>query len=102
MRKLLAIATLIALCFTAQAQTNDTWISRALTFKQYVEETRTLTVAVYPSYAPTLKIGDTKKPWGFGAAAFYPLSDHTFTGFRADYLGGDFFAAQAKRDALHG
>lgn len=96
MKKLLITLTLALSCILpVKAQTNDTWQSRALTFKQYVEDTKTLTVAVYPSYAPSLKIGGVDKPWGFGVAALYPLSDHTFTGFRADYLGGDFFAAQA-------
>lgn len=67
-----------------------------LSFEQGVLSNRTVIVSLYPSYAPSLA-----KKWGFGAAAFYPLSTHTFTGLRMDYLSGDFFAAQANVGAKY-
>lgn len=75
--------------------TTNPWAGRAIGFYQGVETNRALSVSLYPSYAPGLKINGKSKPFGFGAAVLYPLSQHTFTGFRADYLAGDFFAAQA-------
>lgn len=79
---------------SAPAQ-DKSWLSQAVTFEQGVAEAKTITVAAYPSYAPALTVNGSRKPWGFGVAAIYPLGNNLFTGIRGDFLGGSFFAASA-------
>ncbi len=86
-------AMLFAVAGMAQTETivdNSAVKAAVISFAQGVSSNRVITATFYPSYAPSLD-----KKWGFGAAVFYPLGEHAFTGLRMDYLSGDFFAAQA-------
>jgi hypothetical protein len=56
---------------------------------------RQASLAVYPSYDPYITVGGVKKPWGFGAALLYPVSDYAFAGVRLDFLGSTFWAPSA-------
>lgn len=71
-----------------------------ISFAQNVEATRSVTLAVYPTYAP----GITDNKWGYGAALVCPTSaitalesntiaQHAFGGLRFDSIGGGFFAS---------
>lgn len=75
--------------------------SNVISFVQGVEAAKSLTVAVYPTYATGLT-GSAK--WGAGIAAMYPLNgigalsnnvvaQHTFTGLRFDLMGGNYYAS---------
>lgn len=72
----------------------------AISFVQNVEASRTVTLAIYPTYAP----GITTAKWGYGAALLCPASaitalesntiaQHTFGGLRFDSIGGGFYAS---------
>lgn len=54
-------------------------------------ESKSLTFAAYPSYAPQLKNG----AWGAGVAIGYPTTDYTFVALRGEFLDGNYFAASA-------
>jgi hypothetical protein len=56
---------------------------------------RQASIAFYPSYDPYIKVGGVAKPWGFGAALLYPVSDYAFAGARLDFLGNTFWAPSA-------
>jgi hypothetical protein len=56
---------------------------------------RQASFAVYPSYDPYIKVGGVSKPFGFGAAFLYPVSDYAFAGVRVDFLGNTFWAPSA-------
>lgn len=52
-------------------------------------------IAVYPSYDPYIKVGGVNKPFGFGMALLYPVSEYAFVGGRIDFLGNSFWAPSA-------
>lgn len=72
----------------------------AISFVQNVESSRSVTLAVYPTYAP----GITAAKWGYGAALVCPaaaitalesntIAQHAFGGLRIDSIGGGFYAS---------
>lgn len=92
---LLGILALLAFAVTAPAQTNDVpWWKNIIGFAQKADEAKAVTVTVYPSYAPNLTLDNGRKePWGFGAAAMYPLlTEHLLVGGRIDYLADRLWA----------
>jgi hypothetical protein len=105
MKKLLSIIGVAALLATSsQAQTipmpSPELKAAAISFAQNVEATRTVTLALYPTYAP----GISTAKWGYGAALICPASaitalesngiaQHTFGGLRVDRIGGGFYAS---------
>jgi len=76
------------------ADENVPWWKNIISFTQGVEAEKSLTLAVYPSYAPGLKLDTGQKAeWGFGAAAMYPIAtSHMLVGGRVDYLADIFWA----------
>lgn len=58
-------------------------------------------VAIYPSYDPYITVGGVSKPWGFGAAILYPVSQYAFAGLRLDYLTDHFWAPSAVAGAKY-
>lgn len=98
MKKLLLIgvaALLATVSLNAQDTNTPTGSTkdRLLSFVQDASSTRSLVLAVYPSYAPDLINADGRKDqWGFGAAALYAVSQFVYTGLRVDYLAGEFWA----------
>jgi hypothetical protein len=76
----------------------------AISFYQGVSASHSLTVAVYPTYAPSIVVDGKKSQFGAGIAAIYPLdginalsnnvvAKHTFAGLRFDLIGGKYFAS---------
>lgn len=72
-----------------------------LSFYQDVSAAKTVTLALYPTYSPSIT---TASKWGYGAALICPVSaisalesnsiaQHTFGGLRFDSLGSQFFAS---------
>ena len=97
MKKLILIgaaALLATITFSQDTNTpSGSTKNRLLGFAQDASEAKTLVVAVYPSFAPKLVDADGHKTqWGFGAAALYPIGQYAYTGFRVDYLAGEFWA----------
>jgi hypothetical protein len=91
------IASIIATaCFAGQPETATTTTEQTL-FGDLggLFAARQASLAVYPSYDPYITVGGVKKPWGFGAALLYPLSDYAFAGVRLDFLGSTFWAPSA-------
>jgi hypothetical protein len=83
----------LALLATATAQEITNTVSkRFVEFAQGASTFKSLTFAVYPSYAPELVTGGKKDLFGFGATALYPLGNFAYTGLRVDYLGHEFWA----------
>jgi hypothetical protein len=75
-----------------------------LSFLQNVETNRTVTLAVYPTYAPGIVVNGKSDSFGVGIAALCPVSaissfsnntlaQHAFGGLRLDYLAGQAFAS---------
>lgn len=96
MKKLLLIGVALIAVATVQAQTNQSWWSRLISFEQQAIEAKQLTIAAYPGYAPDLKVDGNEKPWGAGLAALYPVaSSHTLVGARIDWLADSFWAPSA-------
>ncbi len=104
MKKLLSIIGVALIATVTQAQTipdpSPELKAAAVSFVQNVEATRTVTLAVYPTYAP----GITAAKWGYGAALICPASaitalesntiaQHAFGGLRFDNIGGGFYAS---------
>lgn len=98
MKKLLTIIGVAALTLATvnlSAQTNEApWWKNIVGFSQSVSDSKEITLTVYPSYAPNLTLDNGRKaPWGFGAAAMYPLgTDHLLVGGRIDYLADRLWA----------
>jgi hypothetical protein len=109
---LIIVMASLALVSVASAQTNSSGLSNIspelkdaiISFKQDVEVNRTLTVALYPTYAPEIVVDGKKHQWGAGVALLCPataipalednaVADHAFGGIRLDMLGGQFFAS---------
>jgi hypothetical protein len=94
MKKILTLIGVAALLATANAQTNSSWYDGIIGFAQGTSDSKQLTVAAYPGYAPNLTLSDgTKAPWGAGIALLYPvLSQYAFVGARVDWLANQFWA----------
>lgn len=109
---MLGILAAIALPRYAQAQTTNPGDiiqstnvrSEVLTFLQDVSAQKSISVAVYPSYAPDIKVDGKRENWGAGIALLVPatvipaledssLASHAFGGLRFDMLGKQFFAS---------
>lgn len=96
----IAAAVLLSLP-VIHAQTN-TLKDRFLELGTGVSETKAVSVALYPGYAPDLKLGGVSKPWGGGVAVLYPVFEQGgegflsgFVGGRLDYLADKFWAPSA-------
>lgn len=101
----LAIIGVAALLATSvSAQTNDQIKAAFLSFDQSVLANRSLSIAAYPSYAPSIVVNGKKDNFGFGLAAVTPASvvpglqgtavgNHGFMGLRFDYLAHQAFAS---------
>jgi hypothetical protein len=99
---LIGVASLIAT--VSNAQTNDQVKAAVVSFAQLVSTNRSITAAVYPSYAPQIVVNGHKDNFGFGAAVLTPLAllpgladntiaQHSFVGLRLDYLAHEAFAS---------
>ncbi len=72
---------------------------RVIALAQGISTSKEIIAAIYPSYAPALKVNGKSKSLGFGIAVLYPLAkitdqavlEHTFTGLRLDELGGNLY-----------
>ncbi len=106
MKKLLSLITCALLSVSAFAQTNDnTQIKQdVIAFAQNVASNRSLTLAVYPSYAPDIVVNGRKDTFGMGVAALVPttvvpalhgnaVAQHAFVGLRFDYLAHQAYAS---------
>jgi len=62
---------------------------------QVIFAAKSASLAIYPSYDPYITVGGVKKPFGWGAALLYPVSDYAFAGVRIDFLGNTFWAPSA-------
>jgi hypothetical protein len=112
MKKPITILAALCLCASlAKAQTpapapaDNTAIKTAfLSFAQNVESNRSLTVALYPMYAPDIVVNGKPDTFGFGLAALVPatvipslsqspVAQHAFGGIRFDYLAHQAFAS---------
>lgn len=112
MKKLLSsicIAVFLAATSHAQVTNLPTTLTpeakaAVLSFAQNVEAEKTITVAVYPTLAPSIVVDGKKNVWGAGIAAICPLdaisalsnnvvAQHAFAGLRFDLLGGKYFAS---------
>lgn len=96
---LLAVALCAGLLNVNAQEDNPDTKTRVISLAQGVNDAKQLSFALYPGYAPDLTINGVHKPWGFGAAALYPVYNagafSGFTGLRIDYLGDEFFAPSA-------
>lgn len=54
-----------------------------------------VSVVLYPSWDPYITVGGVKKPYGFGGAILYPVSEYAFAGIRVDFLGNTYWAPSA-------
>jgi hypothetical protein len=95
MKKLVLIASLIAVTCFAGTDTTTTVSEPFLKDISGMFTARQASLAIYPSYDPYIKVGGVNKPWGFGAALLYPVSDYAFAGVRVDFLGNTFWAPSA-------
>ncbi len=90
----------------AQTSTNDNSQIKAslISFLQDVGSNRTVTLAVYPTYAPGIVVNGKSDSFGVGIAALVPatvipafsdnvVAKHAFAGLRFDYLAGQAFAS---------
>lgn len=68
------------------------WVT---TFADSILNSQGLVLAVYPSYARDITVDGNPRPFGFGMAALYPVSQYAFAGMRLDYLAGSFWAPSA-------
>ena len=92
--KLTLLAAL--LCFAGNSQAAN-WIG----FAQSASESKAISVAVYPLYAPEIEVNGRVDKWGLGAKLTYPINniiegmvgDHTYVGVRGDFLSHRFFAS---------
>jgi hypothetical protein len=66
------------------------WYQDVIGTLQGASDSKSLTMLVYPTYAPKLA-----NHWGAGGALLYPLGDYAFVGARFDLLDGSYFAASA-------
>ncbi len=56
---------------------------------------KSLALAVYPSYGRDIVVNGKSNPWGFGAALLYPVAEYAYAGIRLDYLSGQLWAPSA-------
>jgi hypothetical protein len=98
MKKLLLIGV-AALLATTTINAQDTnppagsTKDRLISFVQDTGAAKSLVLAIYPTFAPSLlNARQEKDQWGFGAAALYPVSQYLYTGIRIDYLASEFWA----------
>lgn len=104
MKKLFSIIGIALVAIVSRAQDLPTpspeLKADVISFIQNVEASRSITLAVYPTYAP----GITANKWGYGAALLCPASaitalssngiaQHAFGGLRIDSIGGGFYAS---------
>lgn len=85
---------------TPPAPAEKPWYANPIGFAQHTSDAKSLTLAVYPSYAPGIVTDGKKDQFGFGAALLYPvmadtLGGHGFVGGRIDFLGSQFWAPSA-------
>ena len=72
-----------------------------LGFVQGASDSKAISVAIYPLYAPDIVVDGRADKWGFGAKLTYPINniiegmvgDHTYVGVRGDFLSHRFFAS---------
>jgi len=95
MKKLMLSIIGLAVAVSIHAQDSTVLKERLISFEQGVVTNHEIIVAVYPGFNPQLEVNGIKKNWGFGACGLYPLTDHTFTGIRVDYMGGQFWMPSA-------
>lgn len=96
MKKIAILIGVTAMLVTAQAQVPESVATNGtkaalIGFAQGVGQAKSVTVAVYPGYAPSLVVNGEKKQWCAGIAALYPVSEYSFAGIRLDYAGGQFW-----------
>ena len=94
MKKILSLIGVAALlATTTYGQISETNKTKVIAFAQGVSSAKSITTAVYPTFAPDLINGDgNKDQWGAGVAAMYPFGDFVYTGLRIDYLAHEFYA----------
>lgn len=104
MKTLFAFLTCALLSVSAFAQTNDQIKTSVISFAQLTASNKSLTIAVYPSFAPQIVVDGHKDNFGFGAAVLTPVSlvptlqdsvvaQHSFVGLRLDYLAHQAYAS---------
>lgn len=102
--KILTIGVALLAATVTHAQDNAELKTAVISFAQTVSTNRSITAALYPSYAPSIVVNGKKDNFGFGAAVLTPvalvpgLSDntiaqHSFVGLRFDYLAHQAFAS---------
>lgn len=94
MKKLIALIALAALPVFAQTNENAfKWFE----FSQSVSDSKNLTLAVFPSYAPELMKDGKDDRWGVGAMVAYTFAgdvgQHLFTGLKVNYLNSDIWTS---------
>lgn len=93
------LLTLIAIILThacyAGSEPSQPWFADSGSLIQGLMAARAASIAVYPSYDPYIKVGGVNKPFGFGMALLYPVSQYAFVGGRIDFLGNSFWAPSA-------
>lgn len=94
MKKILITLT-AALALAGSVSAGSAWDS-FITFNAGVNETKSLSFVLSPSYAPDIMVEGEKAPWGVCAAALYPVLDLGIvkgaTGARIDWLADTFWA----------
>lgn len=99
----ICLALLIAPFVHAQ-DTNAEIKGSIVTFIQNVTSNKSLTLALYPSYAPSIVVNGKKDTFGLGFAALTPvamipalsenvIAQHSYVGLRFDYLAHEAFAS---------
>lgn len=99
MKKLTTILSFVCITVFAGTETPETapapWYGNGTDLLQTLMAAHSASIAVYPSYDPYIKVGGVSKPFGFGMALLYPVSDYAFVGGRVDFLGNSFWAPSA-------
>jgi len=104
MKKIITIIGIAFAAIVSQAQTNAVLKTSAITFLQDVSSNRSLTIAAYPMYAPSIVVNGKKDVFGMGVALLTPadaipqlqgtfVGNHAFAGLRFDYLAHQAFAS---------
>jgi hypothetical protein len=87
------IAFIIGLAFAVSVHAQDTK-ARLISLAEGVNDAKAFSLAVYPGFAPDIKVNGVKSQWGAGMAVLYPttsLVPYSFAGARLDYLGDQFW-----------
>lgn len=107
MKKYLSIIGIALAAMVTHAQDNSEIKTAVISFAQTVSTNRSITAAVYPSYAPQIVVDGKKDNFGFGAAVLTPVSiipglsgisdnaivQHSFVGLRFDFMAHQAFAS---------